>query len=360
MVALIAVLVATAACGNDTGGGGSADVTVNDDGGSIDVAVNDAAADVATDVAADTAADAAKDTSADSAADSVADSATDTAADAVTDTAADTADDVAADVATDTTTDAGPACLKWAAGCVEANCEAIGAARSALYKQVEVDGAKACSAKTDCVIFDTNTACAGTCGTAVHKDTVPALTALFTSFDADVCKAFGAAGTCGYSTPSCMQPDPTCEAGVCVYAPTKPVGNCIDPQPAGTLCVDGNWACKPDYFKPWAKSDCLEATCPNMQAALSDVVNGVGDTAKACVVDDECVAISVSTACQGACPLAVNSGMQNDVLLAVGWFDEHVCKQFGYAEKCGYSTPKCMAPNVGCEAKSCVYSKGPP
>ena len=97
-----------------------------------------------------------------------------------------------------------------------------------------------------------------------------------------------------------------------------------------------------------------------MSAALVAIKEGVGGSAKVCKTDEDCVTISVSTACQGACPMAVEAGMQNDVLKAIGWFDENVCQKFGYAAKCGYSTPKCMAPNPGCEAGMCVYSKGSP
>ena len=341
MVLLCGLLAATTACGNDSGGGGSADATINDDSGIIDVKA-DAVADDA---------DADSSVSDTSGADATVDT---TDSDVANDTAADA---TALDTTNDTANDTAPTCLKWAGGCVDMNCKAIGEAKNALYKQVISDGAKACSVKGDCVMLNTNTACTGTCGTAVHKDTADVLKALVSSFYLDVCQVFDAAGKCGYSTPSCTQPDPTCEAGVCVYAPTKPVGNCTGPQPDGTICEGSNWVCAPGYFKGYGETACHEATCETMSAALNAIKAVGGEAAKACQLDDDCTAIDVSTACQGACPMAVNSGMANDVLKAIGWFNDNVCVPFDYAKQCGFSTPKCLAPNVGCDAGVCVYSK---
>jgi hypothetical protein len=352
-------------CGSAAGGGGAADATGAGDGGTVgDSAGADAdggqgGGDVsATDAAADAAADAATDAEADAAADAAADVATDAAADATTDAAADATTDAAADAATtadaDTDADTTQACLPWSGGCVEPSCLAIAKARTALVAEIQAQGAKPCAAKADCTTLDVSTACQGACPLAVHKDTVgPAQTKL-TSFSVGVCQAFDAAGKCGYATPGCLAPDPTCEDGVCVYAPTKPVGACAGPQPPNTVCKGGAWVCAPGAFQATAGGACQQATCATMQQALSALVADLIDAAKSCQSDSDCVLVDVSTACQGACPAAINGDMKADTLAALAAFDEGVCKAFDYAAMCGYSTPKCMAPKLSCQAGSCV------
>lgn len=132
---------------------------------------------------------------------------------------------------------------------------------------------------------------------------------------------------------------------------------CPAPQPPGTICQGSYWVCAPGYFHGYGKTDCLEATCANMKAALDAAIAEVESKAHGCSGGDEgeCVVVATTTACQGSCGVAVNGGMANDVALAVGWVDEHICKAFAYADKCGYSTPKCMAPAPACVDGTCVY-----
>jgi hypothetical protein len=115
--------------------------------------------------------------------------------------------------------------------------------------------------------------------------------------------------------------------------------------------------CAPGYFHNYGKSTCLEATCANMKAALDAALAEVEAKTHGCSGGDEgeCVVVATTTACQGSCGVAVNGGMANDVALAVGWVDEHICKAFAFADKCGYSTPKCMAPAPACVDGVCVY-----
>jgi hypothetical protein len=132
---------------------------------------------------------------------------------------------------------------------------------------------------------------------------------------------------------------------------------CPAPQPPGTVCEGSYWVCAPGYFHNYGKSACLEATCANMKAALDAALAEVEAKTHGCSGGDEgeCVVVATTTACQGSCGLAVNGGMANDVALAVGWVDEHICKAFAFADKCGYSTPKCMAPAPACVDGVCVY-----
>lgn len=142
-----------------------------------------------------------------------------------------------------------------------------------------------------------------------------------------------------------------------VDAAASDTGLCPLPQPPGTVCEGSYWVCAKGYFHGYGKTDCVEATCANMKAALDAALAEVTAKAHGCSGGDdgECVVISTSTACQGSCGAAVNGGMANDVALAVGWVDEHICKAFAYADKCGFSTPKCMPPAPACVDGVCVY-----
>ncbi len=135
-------------------------------------------------------------------------------------------------------------------------------------------------------------------------------------------------------------------------------GLCPLPQPPGTVCQGSTWMCAPGYFHGFGTTDCWEATCDNMAKVLGESINAAVAKSHTCAAgeQDECVVVSTSTACQGTCGMAVNSGMANDVALVVGWVDDHICKEFGYAAKCGYSTPKCMAPKPFCNGGTCAYA----
>lgn len=217
---------------------------------------------------------------------------------------------------------------------------------------------QACSTGDTCVIAQTSTACAGACGQAVNKSGLAAVQKVVNDLDINLCKANGYAGKCGYSTPSCAKPNPACEQGKCVYHGTEPASPCGLPQPAGTECVNKAWVCKKGYFhaSPTAKA-CVEATCKNMISAHGELIGGVAAGLKACSQDADCVVVPTSTACQGACGVAVNAAEAQVLKTSLAWADEHICKANGYASQCGYATPKCMAPKPGCKAGACVYTK---
>ncbi len=132
-------------------------------------------------------------------------------------------------------------------------------------------------------------------------------------------------------------------------------GSCPAPQPPGTVCQGTVWVCGPGFFKPYGVASCVEATCDNLQAAVSTAIEAATGAAQSCAAGEECVVVPTSTACQGSCGVAVAADRQNDVLKVVGWLDDNICKPFDYAQKCGYSTPKCMAPNPICKAGVCAY-----
>lgn len=373
VLAICSLPALIAGCGNDSGaaaadggGGGGGDGTIADAAADADSGTTADSADVGAsdtgdgagsdDAAADVVADAVADSAADAAPDTTADVAADAAADIVPDSAADGAADATADgVATDASAD----CLAWSGGCVDKSCQAVSTALSKLKADLKTTAAKTCASTADCTTVDMSTACQGACPMASHKDVVGAIAAQLKDFSSNVCVAWDAPGKCGYATPGCLAPNPTCEDGVCVYTPTKPVGNCTGPQPANTVCEGSNWVCKPGAFHGWNDTACQEANCDNMKSALQALLPPYVD-GSTCQGDEDCTTVDVSTACQGACPLAVSVGVKDEVAKAVGWFDDNVCKPHDFATNCGYSTPKCMAPNPGCKAGKCVYNKSAP
>lgn len=135
---------------------------------------------------------------------------------------------------------------------------------------------------------------------------------------------------------------------------------CAKPQPPNTTCEGTIWMCADGYFKGYGKTECIEANCDNLIKEVWAAIDDMVGKSKACNQDDDCVIASTSTACQGSCGAAVNSGMQNDVMKIVGWVDDNLCKKYGYAAKCGYATPKCMAPAPACVAGKCQYNKTVP
>ncbi len=217
-----------------------------------------------------------------------------------------------------------------------------------------------CSASADCTIAQTSTACAGACGQAVNKTGKAAVDAVVADLDVNLCKANGYAGKCGYSTPSCLAPNPACEAGKCVYVPTVKPSDCTLPQPAGTVCANKTWVCKAGYFQTTSASKaCMEATCSLMIAAHGEAIGGVAATINKCSHDTDCIIVATSTACQGACGVAVNKAEASVLEASIAWADANICKANGYAAKCGFATPKCVAPKPGCAAGVCVYAKAP-
>ena len=222
--------------------------------------------------------------------------------------------------------------------CQKATCEAMEAAVSQAIASAVAAGLS-CAKDADCTLVGTGNSCYGTCGEAVNTAAKPEIEKLVATLDEHICVALSYAEKCGFMTPMCIQPSPGCLNGECVYA--KP---------------EGPTECLPGQFKAYGGT-CLDATCENMASAKNDAIQAAVEKAKVCTSDEDCIIVDTSTQCGGTCGVAVNSGMQNDVLIIVGWVDDNICKPQGYPEKCGYATPDCMMPKPGCDAGACVYSK---
>lgn len=238
--------------------------------------------------------------------------------------------------------------------CKEASCKAMS---EALYASISAALASSndCKQDTDCVMASTGTACQGTCGAPIHKDHEAAFKAKIDAIDAAVCKATGYPGKCGYSTPGCMQPKPGCEKGKCVYNKV-PAGGCQGQQPANTVCTGGVWVCKEGTMQLPGSGACVEPTCKAVSDSLQGTLGELLFAGGKCTQDTDCTTVSVSIACWGACPAAVNVAHKADVEAMIQAHDA-ICKAADYANKCGYMTPKCMAPDPGCHGGVCVYNK---
>ncbi len=243
--------------------------------------------------------------------------------------------------------------------CKQASCANMGAAVQGALAAAVAKAEAGCAADGDCTLVPTSTACGGTCGVAVRKDAAEEMSKVVAWLDANICKPQGYGGKCGYATPGCMAPKVGCAGGKCVYSKETAV-KCALPQPPNTECTGTVWTCKDGYFKGYGSTDCVEATCENLTKAKNDAIQGAIAKSQACSGSDDCVHIATSTDCGGTCGASVNSGMQNDVLKVVGWVDDNLCKPFGFKAKCGYSTPKCMAPAPTCGKGMCwMTATGP-
>ncbi len=195
-----------------------------------------------------------------------------------------------------------------------------------------------CSADADCEPAGQSTACMGACPVIINKANKANFSALVGKADA-FCKANGVAAKCGYMTPGCLAPQPGCVSGKCVYT-KKQTGTC----PA-------------QNFKPWGKTECVQATCQNKSKYKSLAINEALKKAQKCSKDDDCTIVSTSTKCSGSCGSAVNKGMKNDVAKVVGWVNDNICKVTGPDSPCPYATPDCMPAKPGCASGVCVYTK---
>lgn len=239
--------------------------------------------------------------------------------------------------------------------CVEATCANMAAAVSAVIAYAQTKYEQGCNADSDCTVASTSTACSGTCGIAIVKTAAAALATDMAAVDSQICKPFDYGGKCGFATPSCMEPTPGCVSGKCVYS-KQPITKCVPPQPANTVCEGTLWVCKPGYFKGYGGGECLEATCDNLAKAKNDAIDSIATKSKVCGAGEECAVVASSTDCGGTCGVAVNAGMSSDVQKIVGWVDDNLCKKFDFKAKCGYATPKCMAPKPACKQGSCWYN----
>ena len=237
--------------------------------------------------------------------------------------------------------------------CKEATCPTMSKSLTAAIAAL-VDASNTCTADTDCDVVQTGTGCRGTCGAAINKQAKTGFGGKLATIDDKVCKKTGYPGKCGYSTPSCIQPTPGCVAGKCVY--TKPAGGCTGPQPTNTVCEKGEWVCKAGTMHLPGGGGCVEPTCKAVQDALHSELKEALAAGSACKADIDCTTVGVGHACWGACPAAISVAHKAGIEAIIGAHDD-VCKAADYAKTCGYMTPKCLAPNPGCDAGVCVYAK---
>ena len=100
--------------------------------------------------------------------------------------------------------------------CLGATCENMSTSVNGAI-DAAVAAAKACTKDKQCVIVQTSTACQGTCGVAVNKDDKSGVKDVVEWVSENICEENDFASMCGYATPSCLAPNPGCEAGACVY-----------------------------------------------------------------------------------------------------------------------------------------------
>ncbi len=101
--------------------------------------------------------------------------------------------------------------------CIAATCDNITGAVDAAF-EAALAGAQACENDDECTIFDTSTPCGGTCGVPVNINQSLDLNIAIKWAGAKACGAIDFAVKCGYSTPGCVEPNPGCQDGMCVYS----------------------------------------------------------------------------------------------------------------------------------------------
>ena len=225
-----------------------------------------------------------------------------------------------------------------AAGCEEASCPNMQKAYTGLIESA-VEEAQTCTASDECVIVGTGTECAGTCGAAVNETKKGPLLELLSWVDENICLHGDYASKCGYATPDCIEPNPGCVDGKCVYL--KP----------------GAPSCPPGMYLPYGGGDCTSATCDNMSGSVSKAIQSAVADAKKCTADAQCIIVGTGQSCWGDCGSAIHMDHKAAVEEVVAWVDEYICDANDYAGKCGYMTPGCMAPDPGCKDGLCVYAK---
>jgi hypothetical protein len=120
---------------------------------------------------------------------------------------------------------------------------------------------------------------------------------------------------------------------------------------------DATTGCAAGQFTDPTTGTCMTADCATMSKTLHGAIDALVAASNSCNEDTECQVAQTATACQGTCGAAINK--QHLTLFGgkLKNIEAKVCTATGYAQKCGFSTPKCLAPNAGCVAGKCVYSK---
>lgn len=131
---------------------------------------------------------------------------------------------------------------------------------------------------------------------------------------------------------------------------TTDTGEASDASAADTAS-----GCAKGQFRASVGAPCVPATCEAMLAAVQQAIAEAATGARTCATDSDCTVIPTTTACQGTCGEAIAKAQAAQLEAAVNWVDIHICKAQQFADKCGYMTPKCMAPKPTCVQGQCAY-----
>ena len=94
-------------------------------------------------------------------------------------------------------------------------------------------------------------------------------------------------------------------------------------------------------------------TCSDMLSAYSVDIDTALTTHNGCTEDAQCVSVSISTTCQGACPVAVTQAARAEFEARVTDIDQRLCVATDFAVLCGFATPGCAATQPRCVSGRC-------
>jgi hypothetical protein len=114
------------------------------------------------------------------------------------------------------------------------------------------------------------------------------------------------------------------------------------------VCADAAVACSSGLV-PTAHG-CL--SCAEATQQVADTIDKALSTSQACDTVDDCTYGAASTACAGACPVAVSKDNQGYFEDLVNLVSEDYCQDF--VATCGYSTPKCAVTTLDCVGGACT------
>lgn len=97
--------------------------------------------------------------------------------------------------------------------------------------------------------------------------------------------------------------------------------------------------------------------CSATLTALQSEIDKLQSSHSDCSHDEECTTVPSGTACQGTCGVAILKSFASTFASALSDLNDKYCVKTGFSSTCGFSTPKCIAPNPGCVAGKCVYKK---
>lgn len=151
-------------------------------------------------------------------------------------------------------------------------------------------------------------------------------------------------------TPDLMpepQPEPTQEPAVEKDKP-EPSAPDVVPEPQPEPIVEMMPEPQPEPTK-----DIGPLSCQERVTRSSDDVNAVRQNNLSCTANTDCTTVSVSTGCQGACPVPVNQSGKSKVEQAVKQANQTYCATYR-SDGCPYVSPRCVATQVFCSEKVCT------